>query len=294
MERYLQLFMQYLSLERGLSQNTRAAYKQDLAAFEAWMEAGKISDVEALTRDDLTRFLLDQRDEGKASATLARRLVTLKLFFRFLASEQLIRRDITAVMDSPRLWKTLPEFLSPPEVETLLGAPDAKTPEGRRDAAILECMYSCGLRVSELCNLRMEDLSMPESFLRCTGKGNKQRIIPMGERACRVVGDYLDHTRPLWNQSHAPEVFINRRGKAITRQAVWKQIKTYALKAGIGKTISPHTLRHSFASHLLSNGAPLRIIQEMLGHADISTTQMYTHVDAQRLRKVHQQFHPRA
>lgn len=282
-------------LERGLSENTRAAYGADLAAFAAFLAGKNMHSLNDVTRDMIVDYLLAGRESGLSVNTLSRRLVALKVFFRFLHGEGMLARDITEAMDSPRLWRTLPGVLSTTQVERLLRAPDGDTAQAFRDRAIIETMYAAGLRVSELAALRLEDLHFDEGYLRCTGKGRKTRIVPVGSKALNALRCYIDEARPaLLKDDRERRVFITRRGTGFSRQGLWKLIKQYALVCGIDAAVSPHTLRHSFASHLLANGAPLRVIQEMLGHADISTTQIYTHVDRQRLQQVHARFHPRA
>jgi integrase/recombinase XerD len=227
--------------------------------------------------------------------TTSRRLVAVKVFFRYLQSEGLVDRNVAEAMDTPKLWKVLPGVLSVKEVSALLASPAGDSPRAWRDRALLELMYATGLRVSEAAHLKVDDLHFDEGFLRCTGKGNKVRVVPFGETARRAVREYLERGRPeLANPRTGRELFLTHRGRGFDRQSLWRLIKAHTRRAAIQKRVSPHTLRHSFASHLLANGAPLRVIQELLGHADIATTQIYTHVDQNRLRSVHAQFHPRA
>jgi len=295
MQPLLQQFLDYVRLERALSPNTVEAYQQDLMALEAFQKRIKRESYNQLTRKHLVDFLLDERDRGMSSTTLARRLVAVKIFFRFLQQEGYLDTNPADSMDSPRLWKALPDFLSPAEIDRLLDAPDLSKPAGVRDKAILECLYGTGLRVSELTHLEVPDLHFDEGYIRCMGKGRKERVVPVGTSAREAIERYLDEVRPLWEpEGNCPQVFLSPRKRPLSRQRVWTLIKTYARDGGIQKTVSPHTLRHSFASHLLSNGAPLRLIQEMLGHADISTTQIYTHVDQARLKQIHANHHPRA
>ena len=230
-----------------------------------------------------------------AMNSIARRLVAIKVFFRFLVQENLLEKDVTAVMESPRLWKILPGTLSVKEVDALLNGVFGDDPLAVRDRAMMELLYASGLRVSELVGLTLEELHLDSDYLRCTGKGNKMRVVPVGGKAKDAIEKYLAEARPkLVKDPAVRQVFLTRRGTALSRKTVWKEIVLFARRAGITKKVSPHTLRHSFATHLLANGAPLRMIQEMLGHADIATTQIYTHVDQNRLKSVHQQFHPRA
>ncbi len=240
-------------------------------------------------------FLLDGKKKGLATSTLSRRMVAVKVFFRYLQQEGLITENVTEAMDSPRLWRMLPDTLSIAEVQQLLHAPkgDSKLPV--RDRTILQTLYGSGLRVTELCTLEIDDLHLDEGYLRCRGKGRKERVVPVATSAADQLRFYLDEVRPAFKQAaERPELFLTRLGSPFSRKGIWKMIKTYTHKAGIIKNVTPHTLRHSFASHLLENGAPLRVIQEMLGHADIATTQIYTHVDASRLKSIHAKFHPRA
>lgn len=291
-----QAFLTYLVAERGLSTHTQTAYRNDLRAFQRCLGSEEDDTLLAVDRDQLIRFLLQSREEGCQPATLARRLVSLKMFYRFLADEGLADSNLTESMESPRLWKMLPDILSPDDIERLLNAPDRKTPLGKRDEAILSLMYHCGLRVSELVNLPVQALHFDDGYIRVIGKGDKERLVPVGRLAIRHVSHYLDQVRNelLAGRPELPEVFLSNNGRPLTRARIWQLIRDYGTAAGIQKSIHPHTLRHSFASHLLSHGAPLRMIQEMLGHADISTTQIYTHVDQDRLRSVHHQFHPRS
>ena len=247
--------------------------------------------------DDIIDYLSDCKDRGMEVATLARRLVAIKVFFRYLFQERIIGADITDVMDSPKLWRILPEFMSTAEVDAFLNAfsANSKDPLTLRNRCILEMMYACGLRVSETAGLKLGSLNFDEDIVRVFGKGSKERIVPMGRTAVGILRRYLEKSRPeLISSPEEPMLFVSNRGKPLNRERIWAVVKDAAKIAGIKKNIHPHTLRHSFASHLLENGADLRIIQEMLGHADISTTQIYTHVDQQRLLSVHKKFHPRA
>ncbi len=295
MNALVKMFLDHVSLERGLSPATREAYGRDLDSFDAWLTPRGVATFNAVTREHILEYLLAERDRGLSVNSVSRRLVAIKVFFHFLRQEGMLDADVTEVMDSPRLWKVLPGVLTPREVERLLAAPVGDDRYRMRDRAILELMYACGLRVSELCALTLDDLHMDEQYLRCVGKGRKVRVVPFGAAAIDRIEQYLREARPDFVNDRSPRhVFLTYRGQAFSRKGVWLLIKAYARGAGIQKSVSPHTLRHSFASHLLANGAPLRIIQEMLGHADIATTQVYTHVDQNRLKSVHQQFHPRA
>jgi len=295
MNSMLETYLDFISLEKGLSPHTREAYRLDLSDFIAWLQRRHIGTLNEVSRRHIMDYLLDGREKGRSPATLSRRLVAIRVFFRYLHQEGLLAANITDAMDSPRLWKILPETLSVAEVERLLNSPDLKKPQGVRDKAILELLYGSGLRVSELTALTLDDLHADARYLRCTGKGRKERVVPYGVSAQDHLQRYIEEVRPHWNRDpRQRHLFLSRRDLPLSRKTVWRMIKRYALKAGVDHTISPHTLRHSFASHLLANHAPLRVIQEMLGHADIATTQIYTHVDHARLKTVHQRYHPRA
>ena len=238
---------------------------------------------------------MKEKSRGLSVNSISRRLVAIKVFFAYLQSEGLLDRNVTEAMDSPRLWKVLPGVLSIKEVEILLRAPKGQNRTALRDRALLELLYATGFRVSEIATLTHEEIHFDTGYIRCTGKGSKVRIVPFGEKAQKTLLCYLERGRPLFEKpASGTYVFLTYRGTCFTRKGIWKLIKNYAKMAGLEKPVSPHTLRHSFASHLLANGAPLRVIQEMLGHADIATTQIYTHVDAGRLRKIHASYHPRA
>ncbi|MEI8351285.1 MAG: site-specific tyrosine recombinase XerD [bacterium] len=288
-------FLDYVSFEQGLSPKTREAYGMDLAGFSRYAQAAGIQSPREVTRKLLLGYLEHERDRGQAMNSISRRLVAIKVFFRYLMREGLLEKDVMAVMESPRLWKVLPGTLSIKEVDALLNAQAGDEPLTVRDRAMLELLYASGLRVSEMTGLTLEELHLDSGYLRCTGKGNKMRVVPVGAKARGAVGRYLAEVRPALAKNPAVrQVFLTRRGTALSRKTIWAQITLLAKRAGITQKVSPHTLRHSFATHLLANGAPLRMIQEMLGHADIATTQVYTHVDPNRLKSVHQQFHPRA
>jgi integrase/recombinase XerD len=293
----LDQFMDHLVLERGLSENTRLAYGHDLSEFLDYLSRKGRAGIQDVLRRDVVDFLLEGKERGLAAASLARRLVAIKVFFRYLSTEGLLAANVADAMDSPRLWKILPPTMSVEEVDRLLAAPKAEGPRGLRDRAILETFYATGLRVSELAALTLDSLHFDAEYVRCVGKGDKERVVPIGGRAVEAVRAWLERGRPAYAKKAAAgerAVFLSRRGRPMERIALWRHIRAYARLAGIRKEISPHVLRHSFASHLLANGASLRTIQEMLGHADISTTQIYTHVEQGRLQSVHHQFHPRA
>ena len=291
----IDMFLDHVILERGLSPRTREAYGADLTAFDAFVKSAGIHSFNAVTRETILDFLMAEKDRGLSINSISRRLVAIKVFFAFLLREGLLAQNVTEVMDSPQLWKVLPTVLSLKEVDRLLNAPCGDDRYAIRDKAILELMYACGLRVSEVCNLRLDDIHFDEGYLRCVGKGDKMRVVPFGDEASTHLRRYLSTARDAFaHEKSSRAIFLTYRGQRFSRKGLWKIVKDYARRASIDKCVSPHTLRHSFATHLLANGASLRIIQEMLGHADISTTQFYTHVDQTRLRSVHQRFHPRA
>lgn len=290
-------FSNYLILEKGLSKNTVSAYASDINFFLDHLKTKQLGDYSALKRDDILTYLESCSEQSMESASIARKLVSIKVFFKYLFTERLILSDITDVMNSPKLWRILPDFLSSKEIDKMLDVfpSNAKEALTIRNRAIIEVLYSCGLRVSEAVNLQLHDMKFDDGVIRITGKGEKQRIVPIGAPAERIISKYMEHARPelLKDKTNQPKVFLSVNGRALTRARIWGVVKNAAKLAGIKKNIYPHTLRHSFASHLLENGADLRVIQEMLGHADISTTQIYTHVDQNRLRNVIKNFHPR-
>lgn len=285
-------FLNYLSVEKGLSKNTLEAYGQDLSVYHSFMTDTKLGDWNGVKRDHVMQFMMGERKRGCEASTIARRLVAIKLFHRFLVRERLLTEDISSVLESPKLWKKLPHFLTPMEMEAILKAPDLKTMSGIRDKAILECLYATGMRVSEIAGIKLQDINFENGFVRCIGKGSKERIVPIGRKAISACEIYMAQARPK-QKPRTENLFIGKMGKGLSRVAIWGLIKTNAKRAGIQKCITPHTFRHSFATHLLERGADLRIVQELLGHADISTTQIYTHVSRDRLKSIHSQFHPR-
>jgi integrase/recombinase XerD len=294
MRHIIEEFLTYLSAEKGLAKNTLESYKRDIEKFVNFLEERQTGTFKEVARKDIVDFMIALKKGGLSAPSISRNLVSVKLLFRFLTRERLIAEDVTSALDSPKLWKTLPDTLSEDEVLRILNAPDVKRPEGLRDRAILELLYASGLRVSELVGLKVSDVNLDIGFLRCLGKGSKERIVPIGSKAVKYVKDYLEKVRPrLRKELITTHLFLTRLGKGFTRQSIWTIIKEYTEQAGIKKIVTPHTLRHSFATHLLSHGAELRMVQEMLGHADISTTQIYTHVDKERLKSIHKQFHPR-
>ena len=296
MEPYLRLFVQHLTVERGLSANTVKAYATDLLALEDFLTAAGMTSWRRCGREDLLDFLDSLRDRGMEMTSIARHLTAARMFFRFLAEEKLVAEDPTLLMDSPRLWRVLPECLSPAEVDALLAVYSAGGDALEvRNRAMLHLLYASGLRVSELTGLRLADADFENLLIRVRGKGAKERIVPVAPQVMRLLRKYVGAARVELTEKVplAPTLFVSHNGRKLDRERVWAIIKEAALRAGITKNIHPHTLRHSFASHLLANGADLRIIQEMLGHADIGTTELYTHVDRGRLMSVHKKFHPR-
>lgn len=296
MKAFVDQFLDHISYEAGLSPRTREAYGRDLLAFVQFLEKRGCGSLNAVTRRQVLEFLEHEVDRGLGANSVSRRLVAIKVFFRYLQQEGVLSRNVTEVMDSPRLWRVLPSILSMKEVDLLLRQPAGDDRQALRDRALLELFYATGLRVTEMAELTLDDLHFDAGYLRCTGKGNKARVVPFSENTQRHIERYLKDARPsfLGEREDSRRLFITRRGRPFGRKGIWKMIRLYARKAGINRKVSPHTLRHCFASHLLANGAPLRVIQEMLGHADIATTQIYTHVDENRLKSIHTRYHPRA
>lgn len=292
----IQAFRNYIRAERGLANNTFLAYGRDLERFQHWVEQGGMQDHLQPTLRELSHYLEFLRDEEKLAPTsVARHLVSLKVFYRFLRLEERSSQSTVDLLSSPSLWQRIPQVLSPENVNKLLDSPQPWDRYYFRDRALLETLYATGSRASEVVNLQLADLHLQGGFCKCIGKGNKQRIVPLGRIAVNALEMYLQKLRPqLLKSSHdSPWVFISRGGKRLTREMLWVLVKKYVLRAGLHSKVSPHTLRHSFATHLLAGGADLRAVQELLGHSSIRTTQQYTHVDRDRLRKIHQQFHPR-
>ncbi|MDH4282631.1 MAG: site-specific tyrosine recombinase XerD [Myxococcales bacterium] len=285
-------YIQHLRVERGLSKHTVEAYAHDLACFGAWLGDERES-LEAVDETRMAEYLVTLSQEGLSARTQARALSAIRGFFRFLVQEGRQRRDPTELLEGPRLSKKLPDILNRDEVLQLLEAPAGQKRNRVRDRAMLHTMYAAGLRVSELVGLDLNDLNLEEGFLSASGKGNKRRIVPIGAHARAAMTEYLAEVRPKWARPSSRACFVTARGTAMTRQGFWRLVKRYATRAGITKPISPHKLRHSFATHLLTGGADLRSVQTMLGHADISTTQIYTHVTNDHLRTMHERYHPR-
>jgi len=288
-------FTGFAALERGLSKNTVSAYFNDLESFINYLKNQGAEKPQDINRNIILDYLESCREAGYEVATIARRLVAIKIFFRYLLQERIIDHDLTDVMEGPRLWRMLPGFFTPDEVERLLKAYNSRDKLDIRNRAVMEILYATGMRVSELISLQMNNLHLKEGYLRVTGKGDKERLIPVGRAAGKQLGKYIENARPALDATgKSTTVFLTKNGNPMSRKCVWRIVDRASQLTGIGKKAYPHILRHSFASHLLSGGADLRVIQEMLGHADISTTQIYTHVDQQQLKNIHRQFHPRA
>jgi integrase/recombinase XerD len=287
-------FLTHVRVEKGLSANTVVAYRRDILKFDAFARKRKLS-LESVSRDDLIDFLASLYRLKLESRTVARHLVTLRNFFRFAQIQELITEDPSLNLESPKIRRSLPGYLRLEEVERLVAQPDEKTPLGLRDRAMLDVLYSTGLRVSELIGLRVMDLDASAGCIRCIGKGDKERIVPIGKKALALVDRYLRDSRPkLLGKNDCTSLFINRRGGPLSRVGVWKILSAYGRQAGLRVALTPHMLRHSFATHLLERGADLRSVQLMLGHSDISTTQIYTHVVEERLKQIYKAHHPRA
>ena len=289
-------FIRYLAVERGLSENYQLSTQRSLLDFAQWCSSRrKIDNFRAVTLPLVGDYLAERKRAGLSAASIKLIVVALKIFFRFLVSRGILTRDPTEALALPRIERYLPETLNELQVEQLIDSIETKAPLGLRDRAIVELLYASGLRISELANARLENFNAEERIVRVTGKGNKMRLVPVGRKACEALAAYLSSERPtLVKRRSGSEIFLSARGGKLTTARIWQVVKKHARHSGLEKNIYPHLLRHSFATHLLGNGADLRIIQEMLGHADISTTQIYTHVDQHRLKAVHRQFHPRA
>ena len=285
-------FIDELWLEKGLSKNTLTAYRNDIQTFSNWYKGNSLLEVE---RVDLLDYLADRLKQGFSSRSTARSLSSLRAFYSHLTVRHNLKEDPTSRVESPKLGRSLPKTLSEEEVERLIQAPDVDDDIGLRDRAMLELIYACGLRVSELISLDILNINLRQGVIRVIGKGEKERLVPMGEEALHWIERYINKSRPnfIKADNKITEVFLSKRGKAMTRQTFWYRLKEYAQLASINKELSPHTLRHAFATHLLNNGADLRTVQMLLGHASLSTTQIYTHIAKDRLVKFHQKYHPR-
>ncbi len=289
----LRLFLEYLAVEKGLARNTILSYARDVRKFLAFVKDGKLA-WNRVADETIVLFIHKESRAGLSARSLARLISALRSFFKFLVLSGFVKKDPASELTTPSTWRSLPKFLTVGEVEVLLRAPDDKKPHGVRDRAMLEVLYGSGLRVSELASLKLAEVNLEDGFLICRGKGGKERIVPLGRSAGGAVGRYLVEVRPLVLSGERDELFLSRRGKPFTRQGLWKLLRQHARAAGLAAKISPHILRHSFATHLLERGADLRSVQLMLGHSQITTTQIYTHVSRERLRRVYDQFHPRA
>ena len=296
MEDSIDAFIRFLAVERGLSENYQLSTQRSLGDFAHWCASSKkIDNPRAVTLPIISEYLGDRKHAGLSASSIKLMVVALKIFFRFLIAKRIVERDPAEALALPRIERYLPETLNELQVEQLLESIDTKAVHGLRDRAIIELLYASGLRISELANARLENFNFEERIVRVTGKGKKTRLVPVGQKACEALAAYLSVERPkLVKPRSGSEIFLSARGSKLTTARIWQIVKKHAQRAGLEKNVYPHLLRHSFATHLLGNGADLRIIQEMLGHADISTTQVYTHVDQQRLKAVHRQFHPRA
>ena len=292
---YLALFLEYLTVELGLSANTRSAYERDLRLLQKWLNLADANDLAGVSRAQLLRYLAALKKEGRKPATIARKLAAIKAFYRFLAAERYIKNDPAEVVEAATKGLRLPKVLSVEEVDRLLNEPNLGTPEGYRDKTMLEVLYATGMRVSELLDLPIGNVNLQMKYIIAFGKGSKERIIPLGSVAIKYLTRYLEVVRPqLVKDENEKHLFVNLWGHPMTRQRVWEIIKAYGQAAGIKRPLTPHVLRHSFATHMLENGTDLRVVQELLGHADISTTQIYTHLTNKRLRAVYEKAHPRA
>jgi len=294
MDQILDQYLHYLIIEKGLSKNTIEAYRHGLNRFFDHLRRKGIQEIGNVGKFDIRAFLLALKGKGLSTKTVVRDLVAIRTFFQFLIQEEILEANPVEEIESPKMAKTLPEILTLKEVEQLLEQPDLRTPLGVRDRAMLEVLYATGMRVSELVQLPTNQVNLESGYVVIYGKGSKERMVPIGSEAMKWITLYLQTARQrLAKGKENNFLFINRSGRGMSRQRFWKNIKTYGLKAGLRKRITPHLLRHSFASHLLERGADLRSVQMMLGHVDISTTQIYTHVTGERLKKIHQRYHPR-
>lgn len=294
MDTYVDAFLDYLKVEKGLSRNSLISYAQDLKKYVTYFQERRIENPLSISRKDIGDFLFSLRSSLSAQS-ISRLLSTLKNFHRFLVREKILSSNVAELIETPKLEKKIPSFLNFAEVKKMLKEPNIKNVQGIRDRGILELMYATGLRVSEVSLLKVSDMNLEVGFIKCKGKGSKERIVPLGEVAKHFLEKYLEEARPkLLGKRISVYLFLAQGGKILSRQSIWKMIRKTVAKAGIRKRVTPHTLRHSFATHLLERGADLRSVQEMLGHSSISTTQIYTHINQTRLREIHSKFHPRA
>ena len=288
-------YLHYLKVERGLSENTIASYGIDLKLFLEYLRENEIPSFKQVNKEVIVNYMQSEKNNNKANSSILRSVSSLRKFFQYLAQEKIIEKDPMLLIDTPKKKQHLPQVLTKEEVEKLLHSPNTGQVLGLRDRAMLELMYATGLRISEIINLKLEDLHLTMGTLQTLAKGHKERIVPVGDEAIKWINRYLEEARPkLLKQKRSNYLFLNFHGNNLTRQGVWKNLKAEVRKAGIQKNITPHTLRHSFATHILENGADLRIVQELLGHADISTTQIYTHLSNKQLADIYNRAHPRA
>ncbi|OTF88326.1 site-specific tyrosine recombinase XerD [Ligilactobacillus salivarius] len=288
-------YLHYLKVERGLSENTINSYGIDLKLFLEYLRENEIPSFKQVNKEVIVNYMQSEKNNNKANSSILRSVSSLRKFFQYLAQEKIIEKDPMLLIDTPKKKQHLPQVLTKEEVEKLLHSPNTGQVLGLRDRAMLELMYATGLRISEIINLKLEDLHLTMGTLQTLGKGHKERIVPVGDEAIKWINRYLEEARPkLLKKKRSNYLFLNFHGNNLTRQGVWKNLKAEVRKAGIQKNITPHTLRHSFATHILENGADLRIVQELLGHADISTTQIYTHLSNKQLADIYNRAHPRA
>lgn len=295
MEDYINRFIDYLAVERGLAKNTLESYGRDLRQFQGYLVDQENKKLEEANQATILGYLNNLKNQRKAVSTISRNVAAIKSFYQYLVQETYLSLDPTVKIETPKIEKKLPKILSIMEVEELLKQPSSKVPSGMRDKAMLELLYATGIRVSEIISLNISDVNLDMGYIKCYGKGSKERLVPLGSIAVKSVHEYVNKGRPQIVRTYEEAtLFVNHHGNRLTRQGFWKIIKKYAHQANITKEITPHTLRHSFATHLLENGADLRSVQEMLGHADISTTQIYTQVTKNQLKEVYDRTHPRA
>jgi len=293
MKSLIEQFLNYLSIEKGVSFNTKLSYKTDLEQFVDFIEAKGIRDIKNVTYEIILEFIFHLRRIGVKPRSLARKITSIRMFFKYLVIDRIIEKNPALLLETPKLDKNLPKYLTIEEIDNLISAINLSKPEEYRNKAIIELIYSAGLRVSELINLKLSDINLSEGFIKISGKGEKERIVPIGRQAINLLREYIEKARLNFDKKNIDYLFLNFRGEKLTRVSIWKIIKFYSIKAGIKKDISPHTLRHTFATHLLNNGSDLRTVQELLGHSSISTTQIYTHLNYEKIKKFHSQFHPR-
>ncbi|MDN7231505.1 site-specific tyrosine recombinase XerD [Staphylococcus haemolyticus] len=295
METIIEEYLKFIQIEKGLSENTIGAYRRDLKKYQLYMQEQKIAHIDFIDRQTIQECLGSLIDQGASAKSIARFISTIRSFHQFALREKYAAKDPTVLIETPKYEKKLPDVLDVEEVIQLLETPDLTKNNGYRDRTILELLYATGMRVTELIQIEIDDVNLIMGFVKVFGKGNKERIIPLGDTVIEYLDTYINNVRPqLLKKTVTNVLFLNLHGRPLTRQGIWKLIKQYGLRANINKTLTPHTLRHSFATHLLENGADLRAVQEMLGHSDISTTQLYTHVSKTQIRQMYNQFHPRA